>query len=95
MLQPGDRVSVRAWGAVDSEQMGVIDPARNLFLPNIGPIRVAGTRVGDLQAVVEGEIRKVYTSQVQVYATVLSTQRSFTRASFAAPACMSASLTLL
>ncbi|WP_245211402.1 polysaccharide biosynthesis/export family protein [Neoroseomonas oryzicola] len=75
VLQPGDRVSVRAWGAVDSELMGVIDPAGNLFLPNIGPIRVAGTRVGDLQAVVEGEIRKVYTSQVQVYATVLSTQR--------------------
>lgn len=75
VLQPGDRVSVRAWGAVDSELMGVIDPAGNLFLPNIGPIRVAGTRVGDLQSVVEGEIRKVYTSQVQVYATVLSTQR--------------------
>jgi protein involved in polysaccharide export with SLBB domain len=75
ILAPGDRVSVRAWGAVDSELVGVIDPAGNLFLPNIGPVRVAGVRVGDLQSVVEGEIRKVYTSQVQVYATVLSTQR--------------------
>ncbi|MBR0673952.1 polysialic acid transport protein KpsD [Roseomonas soli] len=75
VLAPGDRVSVRAWGAVDSELVGVIDPAGNLFLPNIGPIRVAGVRVGDLQAMVEGEVRKVYTSQVQVYATVLSTQR--------------------
>jgi protein involved in polysaccharide export with SLBB domain len=75
VLAPGDRVSVRAWGAVDSELVGVIDPAGNLFLPNIGPVRVAGVRVGDLQAVVEGEIRKVYTTQVQVYATVLSTQR--------------------
>lgn len=75
VLAPGDRVSVRAWGAVDSELVGQIDPAGNLFLPNIGPVRVAGVRVGDLQQVVEGEIRKVYTSQVQVYATVLSTQR--------------------
>lgn len=75
ILAPGDRVSVRAWGAVDSELVGQIDPAGNLFLPNIGPIMVAGVRVGDLQQVVEGEIRKVYTSQVQVYATVLSTQR--------------------
>lgn len=75
VLAPGDRVSVRAWGAVDSELVGVIDPAGNLFLPNIGPIRVAGVRVGDLQAVVESEVRKVYTAQVQVYATVLSTQR--------------------
>lgn len=75
VLAPGDRVSVRAWGAVDAEQVAQIDPSGNLFLPNIGPVRVAGTRVGDLQRVVEGEIRRVYTQQVQVYATVLSTQR--------------------
>jgi protein involved in polysaccharide export with SLBB domain len=75
VLAPGDRISVRAWGAVDAEQVAQIDPAGNLFLPNIGPIRVAGTRVGDLQRIVEGEIRRVYTQQVQVYATVLSTQR--------------------
>ncbi len=75
ILAPGDRVSVRAWGAVDSEIIGQIDPAGNLFLPNIGPIRVAGTRVGDLQQQIQGEISKVYTNQVQVYATVLSTQR--------------------
>jgi protein involved in polysaccharide export with SLBB domain len=75
VLAPGDRISGRAWGAVDAEQIAQIDPAGNLFLPNIGPIRVAGTRVGDLQRVVEGEIRRVYTQQVQVYATVLSTQR--------------------
>lgn len=75
VLAPGDRISVRAWGAVDAEQVAQIDPSGNLFLPNIGPIRVAGTRVGDLQRVVEGEIRRIYTQQVQVYATVLSTQR--------------------
>jgi protein involved in polysaccharide export with SLBB domain len=75
ILAPGDRVSIRAWGAVDAEQVSQVDPAGNLFLPNVGPIRVAGTRVGDLQRVVEGEIRRVYTQQVQVYATVLSTQR--------------------
>ena len=59
VLAPGDRISVRAWGAVDAEQVAQIDPAGNLFLPNIGPIRVAGTRVGDLQSIVEGEIRRV------------------------------------
>lgn len=75
ILAPGDRISVRAWGAVDAEVVGVIDPTGNLFLPNVGPLRVAGVRVGDLQRVIDGEIRRVYTAQVQVYATVLSTQR--------------------
>ncbi len=75
VIVPGDRVSLRVWGAVEAEAMGVVDPSGNLFLPNIGPIRVAGTRAGDLQRVVEGEVQKVYTSQVQVYAVLLSTQR--------------------
>lgn len=75
MLTPGDRVAVRVWGAVEAEQIGVIDPAGNFFLPNIGPIPLAGTRAGDIQARVESEVRRLYTQQVQVYATVLSAQR--------------------
>lgn len=75
IITPGDRVSLRVWGAVEAEAVGVVDPNGTLFLPNIGPIRIAGTRAGDLQQVVESEVRKVYTSQVQVYAVLLSTQR--------------------
>lgn len=75
IVVPGDRVSVRVWGAVEAEALGIVDPSGNLFLPSIGPIRVAGTRAGDLQRVVEGEVRRVFTSQVQVYAVLLSTQR--------------------
>ena len=75
VITPGDRVSLRVWGAVEAEALGVVDPSGNLFLPNIGPIRIAGTRAGDLQRVVETEVQKIYTSQVQVYAVLLSTQR--------------------
>lgn len=75
VITPGDRVSVRIYGSVETEAVGVVDPAGNLFLPQIGPIRVAGTRAGDLQRVVETEVRRTYTSQVQVYAVLLSTQR--------------------
>jgi protein involved in polysaccharide export with SLBB domain len=75
VIVPNDRVSVRIWGAVEAEALGVVDPAGMLFLPNIGPIRVAGTRAGDLQRVVEAEVKRIYTDQVQVYATLLSTQR--------------------
>ena len=74
-LGPGDRVSVRVWGAVEAEAVGQVDPDGNLFLPSIGPIRVAGTRAGDLQRVVEGEVRRIYTQQVQVYAVLLNTNR--------------------
>jgi protein involved in polysaccharide export with SLBB domain len=71
----GDRVSVRVWGAVESEAIGAVDADGNLFLPSIGPIRVAGTRAGDLQRVVEQEVRRIYTQQVQVYAVLLNVNR--------------------
>ncbi|GAA0578749.1 polysaccharide biosynthesis/export family protein [Craurococcus roseus] len=75
VIVPGDRVSLRVWGAIESEALGVVDPSGFLFLPNVGPVRVAGVRAGDLQRVVEAEVQKVYTSQVRVYAVLLSTQR--------------------
>jgi protein involved in polysaccharide export with SLBB domain len=71
-LGPGDRVSVRVWGGVESEVMGQIDPDGNLFLPSVGPLKMAGIRAGDLQRTVEGELRRIYTQQVQVYAVLLS-----------------------
>jgi protein involved in polysaccharide export with SLBB domain len=71
-LGPGDRVSVRVWGPVEAEVVGAIDPDGNLFLPSIGPLRLAGVRAGDLQRTVEGEVRRIYTQQVQVYAVLLS-----------------------
>ena len=75
ILSPGDRVSVRVWGAVEAEAVGQVDGMGMLFLPNIGPVRLGGVRAGDLQRVVEGEVRRIYTQQVQVYAVLLSTQR--------------------
>jgi protein involved in polysaccharide export with SLBB domain len=75
IIAPGDRVSVRVWGAVEAETVGQVDGTGMLFLPNIGPVRLAGTRAGDLQRVVEAEVRRIFNPQVQVYAVLLSTQR--------------------
>jgi protein involved in polysaccharide export with SLBB domain len=75
VIVPNDRISVRIWGALEAETMGIVDPTGNLFIPNLGPIRVAGTRAGDLQRIIEAEVTRSYPDQVQVYATLLSIQR--------------------
>lgn len=75
VLSIGDRVTVRVWGAVEAEVTGMVDPQGNVFIPNVGPVRLAGVRAGDLQQVVEGELRRIYTQQVQVYAVLASAQR--------------------
>ncbi|MGX9962104.1 polysaccharide biosynthesis/export family protein [Roseomonas sp. F4] len=72
IIRAGDRVSVTIWGFIEASVVGVVDPEGNLFLPQIGPIRIAGTRAGDVQRVVEAEVRRVYSQQVQVYAVLLN-----------------------
>ena len=73
ILAPGDRVSITIWGFVEANVVGQIDNDGRIFVPQVGPIRLAGARAGDVQRVVEAEIRRVYAQQVQVYATVIST----------------------
>ncbi|WP_160122213.1 polysaccharide biosynthesis/export family protein [Rhodovarius lipocyclicus] len=75
IITPGDRVSIRVWGATEAEVNGQVDSAGMMFLPQIGPVRLAGTRAGDLQRTVETEVRRIYTQDVNVYAVLLSTQR--------------------
>ena len=73
ILAPGDRVSITIWGFMESNVVTQIDNDGRVFIPQVGPVRLAGTRAGDVQRVVEAEIRRVYAQQVQVYATVIST----------------------
>ena len=73
-LSVGDRVNVRMWGAFTHESTQSIDPAGNIFLPNIGPLRVLGVRNGELNKLVESQVRRVFQANVGVYATLEAAQ---------------------
>jgi len=75
VLSPGDRISIRIWGATDAEVAAFVDPDGNVFIPGIGPIAIAGTRAGDLQRVIEQQVQRIYTQSVQVYAVLLTVNR--------------------
>ena len=70
----GDRVMLRMWGAFTYQDVQVVDPQGNLFLPNVGPIQVAGVPNRDLNEVVRSAIRNVYRSNVDVYASLEASQ---------------------
>ena len=74
MLQPGDRVSVRIWGATDFNESLVVDPKGNIFLPSVGPIPLAGVRNRDLNARVTQAVSTVFTDNVRVYTSLDSSQ---------------------
>lgn len=73
VIQVGDRVSVTLWGFVEGNVVAVVDNDGNIFVPQVGPVRVAGVRAGDLQRVVGAEVGRIYAQQVQVYAMVMTT----------------------
>ena len=74
MLAIGDRVALRMWGAFTYEAIQPLDAQGNVFLPNVGPIHVAGVRNADLNEVVQASVRKVYRSNVGVYASLEASQ---------------------
>ena len=66
----GDNILVRMWGAFNFDGSLRVDPQGNIFLSNIGPVAVAGTANSRLNELVAAQVRRVYTSNVNVYATL-------------------------
>lgn len=72
VIMPGDHVAVYSWGAVDINQTFVVDSQGNIFLPEIGPIHLAGVKNGNLTQAVEKGVRRVYTRYLSIYTNLLS-----------------------
>ena len=70
----GDRISVRMWGAFNFEATQPVDAQGNLFIPNVGPVRVLGVRNADLNRQVESQIKRTFKASVGVYATLEAAQ---------------------
>jgi protein involved in polysaccharide export with SLBB domain len=74
-IVPGDRISVRVWGAIEADTVAVVDPDGAVFIPSVGPLQVAGVRAGDLGALIDRQVRSIYPTNVQTYSVLLGRQR--------------------
>ncbi len=66
----GDKLQVQLWGGVEFEQSLLVDHQGNIFLPKVGPVKVAGVRNEQLNGTLLGAITRVYQKNVSVYATL-------------------------
>jgi protein involved in polysaccharide export with SLBB domain len=73
-VAPGDRISVRLWGAYALETTQAVDAQGNIFLPNVGPVRVQGVRNLDLNAQVQQQVKRVFRANVNSYASLEGAQ---------------------
>jgi protein involved in polysaccharide export with SLBB domain len=60
VLGPGDELRIRVWGQVNFQTDVRVDRSGEVFLPQIGPVHIAGIVVSDLNAHLRGAIGRVY-----------------------------------
>lgn len=72
LIAPGDKISIWLWGAINYSDVTTVDNQGNIFIPNIGPVRVANTPAGTVNQTVTQRIQQVYTNDVNVYVNLLT-----------------------
>ena len=70
----GDEIVVMFWGAFDGQYQLKVDNQGNIFIPKVGVIHVLGLESGKLNSVIQNAVKKVFRSNVFVYANVLNYQ---------------------
>lgn len=66
-LVAGDRIKLNIWGAFSSDSILTVDTQGNIFIPEVGPIHVAGITASMLNQFIQSKIRTVYQDTVDVY----------------------------
>ena len=74
IISPGDRIVIRIWGAKQYDDVLVVDQQGNIFVPEIGPIKVAGATNAKLLSTVKSRIASIFTDNIEVYVNLQSAQ---------------------
>lgn len=74
LINIGDIINIRIWGAFELTTEVPVDTQGNIFLPKVGTIQVLGVKNKDLLTVVQNKLRGSYKDMVSVYANVASYQ---------------------
>jgi len=70
LINVGDIVSVKIWGAFEFVADLEVDKQGNIFLPKIGEIKLLGLKSSKLKSQIETSMRKVFNSNVYIYADI-------------------------
>lgn len=74
-LSIGDKVVVQLWGGLDYQGELVVDVHGNIFIPKVGPVLVKDVKNSQLNDVVKKSIKRVYKSNVEVYANLATSEQ--------------------
>lgn len=70
ILQPGDEVQIRTWGALSLNLLEVVDSRGVIFIDQVGAIDVSGIKYGGLNNFIKTVMHREYSTDVKVYASL-------------------------
>ena len=70
----GDSIRLRLWGSATFDDVLMVDPQGNIFIPTVGPVKVLGVRNQDLQNTIEKAARRAFRANVYSYASLAEAQ---------------------
>jgi len=70
----GDQIALQLWGAYSFNAVLTVDAQGNIFIPEVGPVHVAGVENGELNSFVLRHVKRVFKSNVQAYANLEASQ---------------------
>ena len=74
LVAVGDSIRLRLWGSATFDDVLLVDPQGNIFIPAVGPVKILGVRNQDLQSVIEKAIHKMFRANVYSYANLSEAQ---------------------
>ena len=74
VILPGDRITVRVWGARSYDDVLFVDQQGNIFLPEVGPVQVAGLTQAALSGSVRAKLASIFPENVNIYVNLQSAQ---------------------
>ena len=73
-LAIGDKITLQMWGAYEIAVELTVDAQGNVFIPQVGPVKLQGVANKDLNKVVERRVRDIYQNNVNLYASLNTTE---------------------
>ncbi|WGL16387.1 polysaccharide export protein [Microbulbifer bruguierae] len=70
----GDQINLQLWGAYTFSATLPVDPQGNIFIPEVGPVHVAGVENSELNSFVLRHVKRVFKSNVQAYVNLEASQ---------------------
>jgi protein involved in polysaccharide export with SLBB domain len=74
LIAIGDSIRLRLWGSATFDDVLMVDPQGNIFIPTVGPVKVLGVRNQDLQDTIEKAARRAFRANVYSYASLAEAQ---------------------